>query len=420
MTRDTVATLCRALDGLPVAIELAAAQLRTHNLNQLVELVDHGQCWLSAPHPKHRRHQRLNGTHGATWRLCTPHLRRTWSRASVLAGPFTEQAAVLLCQSGDLPAHHIPAVLTQLAALGVLEHDDVDNAHALHRPRYRMTSAVRELGTRCLTEAGERDIAIDRQAGHCQQIAQVAENLWNNGCQTQAIHLLADEHHNLTTMLGHALNDPGPYTATAALETALRVWFWWDQYQPATGLRYFLQLLTWCPADHPVTPTATWLTAWLAVHNTPETARTLLARIWPQAVLDGNTSLLAHIAHVDGLLALAHHDLPRATTRLHLATTLIPDHTTSGPNRARCLADLALAQTRTHPLTCAPQIHIALQALATSLHNGTPATHTRNRPGPVPAITPLPTAAPANHSRPVRNSVPDTANPPPLPHAQVG
>ncbi|WP_327659366.1 MULTISPECIES: ATP-binding protein [unclassified Streptomyces] len=346
-TLERVHAVCHTLDGLPLSIGLAAAQLRSYSLHDLAELVEHGQSWLHSPRPRLRRHRSVEEAVGAVHTLCSPWMRMVWSRASILAGSFGEAAAVLLCTGGEIAPHQVPGLLTQLASLGLLQHEN--DPHGPGEPRYRMPPAVREFGERRLTEAGELDIAVERRAGHCRRVVHLAEHLWEHGHQTQALRLVADEQHNLNAILRYALTDPRPEVTVAALETATRLWFWWVTGHGAAGLRYLLQLLARCPDDHPSAAPAAWLAAWLAARTDPDTALTLLDRIWPGAVLDGDDTLLARIAHVHGLIALTLGDPLQAGDLFEQACVLTPDHATGGPGRAVYLAALAFARRDTEP-----------------------------------------------------------------------
>lgn len=71
-TLERVHAVCHTLDGLPLAIELAAAQLRSYSLHDLAELVEHGQSWLHSPRPRLRRHRSVEEAIGAVHTLCSP------------------------------------------------------------------------------------------------------------------------------------------------------------------------------------------------------------------------------------------------------------------------------------------------------------------------------------------------------------
>ncbi|MCQ4209675.1 ATP-binding protein [Streptomyces longispororuber] len=336
----------RAVEGLPLALELAAAKTRTHSAQQLAELVRHGQCWLSSPHPALRRHRSLARAIGAGYARCERQLRIVWSRASVFAGPFGQAAAELVCAGGGVAAHEVPGLLARLAAQGVLESDH--DPHGPAQPRYRMPRAVREFGGLRLAEAGETEVALERRASHVRQVAQIAEHLWQHGCQGHAMQLLEEEQHDLKAMMRHAVQRPD--LAQDALDAAGRLWFWWTKRQHTSeGLRHLLQLLSLHPLDRPESGTAQWLAAWLAARSDPDTAETLLRHLWPQALLAGDDLLIARISHVQGLVALFRGDTVKAAECFEHASECTPDRAPGGPGRAVYLAALAVARTVQDP-----------------------------------------------------------------------
>ncbi|MEV2251553.1 hypothetical protein AB0I94_13405 [Streptomyces sp. NPDC050147] len=342
----TVEDICRTLEGLPLAIELAASKTRAYELHHLAELVTHSQCWLGGPHAKLRRHGTLERAIGAGYDLCERPLRIVWSRASVFAGTFGQPAAELVCAGGEVAVHQVPGLLARLAAQGALEcHHD---PHGPAQPRYRMPRAVREFGVERLTQAGEFETASERRAAHSRQVVHVAEHLWHHGCQGQAMQLLEEEQHDLKATMRHALHRPD--MAPGALEAAGRLWFWWTKRQHAAeGLRYLLQLLSLHPLDAAASTTARWLAAWLAARGDPDTADTLLEDLWPQAMLDGDDALVARIAHVQGLVALTRGDGVKAAECFEQAGDCAPGHTLAGPGRSVYLAALAVARCAQDP-----------------------------------------------------------------------
>ncbi|WP_372350047.1 hypothetical protein [Streptomyces sp. KL116D] len=272
------------MEGLPLALELAAAKTRTHSAQQLAELVRHGQCWLSSPHPALRRHRSLARAIGAGYARCERQLRIVWSRASVFAGPFGQAAAELVCAGGGVAAHEVPGLLAQLAAQGVLESDH--DPHGPAQPRYRMPHAVREFGGRRLAEAGETEVALERRASHVRQVAQIAEHLWQHGCQGHAMQLLEEEQHDLKAMMRHAAHRPD--LAQDALDAAGRLWFWWTKRQHTSeGLRHLLQLLSLHPwtGRRPAPPGGS-PPGW--PHAATRHRRDPCWATWPQALLAGD------------------------------------------------------------------------------------------------------------------------------------
>ncbi|WP_175410313.1 hypothetical protein, partial [Streptomyces sp. TRM64462] len=336
-----VADICRSLDGLPLAIEMAAEQLARHGIGRLAELLRRDQCWLAGPRASLRRHRSLRSAVGAAYELCDRMERIVWARSSVFAGAFDESAAAFVCVGGSVEPQDVPACLARLAATGVLEQ--TRDPGGPRRPRYRMTRAARDFGAERLREAGEADVAAERHTVHCRRVAVVAENLWNSGGQPQAAELLQDEQDDLRVMLERAVEQPGQ--TQEVLETVVNLWFWWVVYGKADeGRRYLGRLLPRAPADRPVTVRALWLAAWLAACDDPRAAGGLLRRAWPAAVLLGDDAVIGRIAHVQGVLALHEGDLAAAAQHFDEAAGLIPARAPGGPSPTVSLAALAVAQ----------------------------------------------------------------------------
>ncbi|MGA4843841.1 ATP-binding protein [Streptomyces sp. G45] len=336
-----VAAICRSVEGFPLAVELAAAQVAHYPVRHLADLVERHQCWLHSPRPVLRRHRSLRDALGAGYALCERAVRIVWGRASVFAGAFNESAAVFVCSGGGIEPHEVSACLAQLVALGVIE--PLHDPGGPRQPRYRMRRAARDFGAERLGEAGEFEVAAERHVAHTRHLATLAETLWSTGCQAQAVQLVQEEYDDLTATVRYALSHPDH--ATAALEAVVDLWFWWAVYGRAEeGSGHLLRLLALCPQDDPLVTHAQCLAAWLTASSDPGTAGALIARAWPAAVLDGDDATVGRIAHVQGLLALRHGDARAAAEHFQEAAHTIPDHVPGGPSRAVSLAALAVAQ----------------------------------------------------------------------------
>ncbi|MGW2531881.1 hypothetical protein ACWC10_33225, partial [Streptomyces sp. NPDC001595] len=332
------AEVCRLVEGVPLAIELAAAQTSRHPVGELAGLLERHQGWLSSPHPSLRRHRSLREAIAAGYVLCDRDVRIVWGRASVFTGSFAESTAVFLCGGAGVAPDRVAACLVQLTAAGVLE--PVGTPGGALQPRYRMRRAAREFGAERLRAAGESAVAAERHLVHCRRTAAVAENLWNQGSQRQAVQLVRDEHAEIHPMVRYALAHPEH--AEDALETVVALWFWWAVHDRAEeGRQHLTRLLPRCDADSPAVVRGLWLAAWLSAAADPRAARTLLARAWPAAVLAGDDATLGRIAHVHGLLA---RDAPAAAAHFREAADTIPPHAPGGPSPAVSRAAAAVAQ----------------------------------------------------------------------------
>ncbi|MEU4062318.1 hypothetical protein AB0F25_07770 [Streptomyces wedmorensis] len=194
-----VAHVCRLLEGVPLALELAAARLGECTLAELAAHIEDDQCRLADPAPVLRRHRSLRTAVGAVHALCEPAARTVWRRVSVFAGPFTETAAVFVCADSGLAPRDVPPALALLTATGVLQV--LGDPGAVRRPRYRMARSARDFGTERLTAAGELPVTRDRHGVHFRGVAAVAETLWNTGLQRQALQTVHEEHDDLTALV---------------------------------------------------------------------------------------------------------------------------------------------------------------------------------------------------------------------------
>ncbi|AWT46677.1 MULTISPECIES: ATP-binding protein [Streptomyces] len=353
---ESVAEVCRLVEGLPLAVELAAEQTAQLPVRELVRLLRLSQTWLAGPRRAHRRHRSLRDAAGSAWMLCDTAVRTVWARASLFAGSFTETSAVHLCAGGAVEPAQVPSCLVQLAAHGVLEVRG--EVGAVREHRYRMTRLAREFGAERLTARGEFAAAALRRSQRWGQVAAEAESLWERGAQSRAVRLVSEEYEELAALFAHACTEPS--LAPAALQTGLRLWFWWVACDRAEeGADRLLALLPHCDGS-PLLARGQWLAAWLSARTAPETARALLDDAWWASVLAGDTATVGRIAHVQGVLALQEGDARAAAGHFQLAADTIPAHAPGGPPATLSLAALALAQLRYAPAAARRSAHRAL------------------------------------------------------------
>ena len=145
-----VIRLCQRLDGIPLAIELAAVRLRALPLDELASRLDQRLALLTSGQ-RGGRHRTLRDAISWSHDLCTPAEQAMWARLSVFAGPFTMTAAEEVCADGPDTDQVMPTVI-RLVDKSVIVRID-----ARRRPptQYRMLGTIREFGAERLDASGD-------------------------------------------------------------------------------------------------------------------------------------------------------------------------------------------------------------------------------------------------------------------------
>ena len=145
-----VAEICARLDGLPLAIELAAARLRVLSPQVLLERLEQSLPLLvGGPRDMPARQQTLTATISWSYDLLDPAEQRLFRRISVFVGGFTFEAAEAVCGDADLGLAILDG-LESLLAKSLLGHHEGDQG----TPRFRMLETVREYALEQASAAG--------------------------------------------------------------------------------------------------------------------------------------------------------------------------------------------------------------------------------------------------------------------------
>lgn len=210
-----VADICAALDGLPLAIELAAARLRTLTPDELADrLTDHVEddrfrLLSRGDRTKAPRHRTLRAVVEWSWELLDEEERELARRLTVFSGGATLEAVEAVC---GMP--YPEDLLASLAEKSFLEAAE---------GRYRMLQTIRAFAAEHLVRAGEQQRLRDAHAGYFLRLAERAEPFLRGGDQLSWLDRLAAEYGNLDAALRHLV--------ATDRENALRLmaelsWFW--------------------------------------------------------------------------------------------------------------------------------------------------------------------------------------------------
>jgi len=202
--RCDVIRLCQRLDGIPLAIELAAVQLRATSLRALSGRLEHRFLMLTGGRRVALPHQQTLRT-ATQWSydLCSPAERLLWGRLSVFAGSFSIPAAQDACAGGALDRADILPALIGLVDKSVVLRPGDDEA------RYRLLDTIREYGAERLAESGEQAAVRDRHIAYFLGLAEDFAAHDKDGDQLARFRELRREHQNIRAALGYALGAPG-------------------------------------------------------------------------------------------------------------------------------------------------------------------------------------------------------------------
>ena len=247
--RGLVARLCHRLDGIPLAIELAAVRLRALSLEQLLGRLDHRFRLLSGgSRSSLPRHQTLRTAIDWSHELCTEKEQLLWIRLTVFAGEFELTAAEEVCSGPRLPSEEILECLIGLVdkAIVLRLDEEGDGSGA----RYRMLDTIREYGRERLTESGMELEYRTRHRDHCLALAEEFDAAWLTGDQVAWMRRAWRERASLRSALEFCCAEP--QEATAGLRMAASLWgLWLCRGRTVEGLYWLERLLALCPAPHP-------------------------------------------------------------------------------------------------------------------------------------------------------------------------
>jgi predicted ATPase len=197
-----VGEICATVDGLPLAIELAAARIRLHSPSALLSLLQSRLALLTGgPRDLPHRQQTLRAALDWSYALLSPDAQQLFARIGVLAGPFDAAAAAAVNGGLDLVA-----TLDQLADLGDQSLLEVTAGNV---PAFRMLQTVQEYSLARLAESGEEDTVRHRHLAHFLAVASAAgEGLTGPG-QAKLLDQLEAAYPNIRAALEFAYLEGG-------------------------------------------------------------------------------------------------------------------------------------------------------------------------------------------------------------------
>ncbi|WP_199514269.1 LuxR C-terminal-related transcriptional regulator [Nucisporomicrobium flavum] len=335
---DAIQRLCRQLDGLPLAIRLAAGRARTLSVHDLIDRLDDRFRLLTAPSlGTDERHSTLGRVVDLSYDLCTPQEQRVWARTSVFVGTFDLVAAEAVASGNDLAT--IVDLIAGLVDKSVLTVDTTSSP-----ARYAMLHTLRAYGRQRLADLGDTSAVQARHRRYYRRWLEHAVATWLGPSELDTLTAVRRELSEISNAIDHSIAD-GDHTTARALSrdlTRSRAPFFWG----FMGLAFnHLNRAISASNPHPSGPeeaadlaataaAAAWIAStqgrhetahalletadvWLRAHHEPVIPPVLFARGAGDALLTGRRETI-------GLLAAARDQFanPATSGDRHMATMM--------------------------------------------------------------------------------------------------
>ncbi|WP_040826076.1 protein kinase domain-containing protein [Nocardia jiangxiensis] len=326
--QSAIAQICARLDGLPLAIELAAARLRSMSPTQILRHLDDRYSLLThGSRAAPTRQQALRSCIDWSYDLCTAAEQQLWARLTIFAGSFGLTAATQVSGAALTP-EDVLDVLSSLVDKSILVREEVGTA-----VRFRMLETLREYGREKLQESGEYQELRRRHAEWYRELALEAEAEWLSSRQPYWLARLGREKPSLREALEFFIGDRTTESAHAALQIAAALhgfWFFGGLYGEG---RSWIERALACPEARsiPDRVPALWVDLQLAAaHGDFRTAEASLAEVQSLAERDRSPVIQAYLDHAEGTFALLSGDAASACSSLESAVRRMRSHQESG------------------------------------------------------------------------------------------
>ncbi|MDA5281245.1 AAA family ATPase [Streptomyces sp. Isolate_45] len=342
--RPLLVELCARLDGIPLALELAAGRLRALSPAQvLTRLEDRFALLTGGARGAPPRHRALRTAIGWSHELCAPGERLLWARLSVFAGQFDLDAAEYVCAGPDLPVDSVLDVIGELLAQSLLVREETPAG-----VRYRMLETVRLYGVGWLESQGDATRLRRRHRDWYMGLATWCELDWFSPRQQEVAALVEAELPNLRLALECCLDEPEELHLGQYLAGTL--WFYWAGCGRLTEGRHWL--------DRTLEPVpgggqeeyegsrlkALWVLGYVAaLQGDAVASMSALHECRDGAQRSGNRVAAAYAVHRMGCLALVSDDMARAGELLGSALALYREAGELNSNVLMCQVELAMA-----------------------------------------------------------------------------
>lgn len=310
---QVVISLCRSLDGLPLAIELAAACSRVLPIDKLRDRAANMFAPQTAgARTAPERHQAVRNMMSYTAQLCSPSARTLWARMSTFRGGADLEAIERVCVSDDLPMERLWTVLAELVDKSVVTLDG---------GRYRMLELIAHYGQELLTELGEEPVIRRNHQGYVKELVEEFGRGWFGPDQQALMGRVAADEANIRAAISRCLADAD---SRLGLELASPLWpFWISRSVPDEGRYWLDRLLAISDPGTLTRATALWVNGRLtALGGDCSAALGLLDECQALAMELPDEACFAHAIQIRGLAHLVEGKVGEAVRHLDEAVRL--------------------------------------------------------------------------------------------------
>jgi predicted ATPase len=215
---DAVVQVCTRLDGLPLAIELAAARLRMMPVEQIAKRLDERFHLLTGgSRTQLPRQQTLKAAIDWSFELLSNDEKKLFSRLAVFLGGFVLESAESVCGFGSIDSHDVMGLLGQLVDKSLVDTDQREEG-----TRYRMLETLREYAGEELAASGDSEKAHRRHAEYFLALAEQSSSRILGYEEEYWLRRLDDELDNMRQAMTWAVETPQPELAQQLIGSLLR------------------------------------------------------------------------------------------------------------------------------------------------------------------------------------------------------
>ncbi|MDV8070716.1 LuxR C-terminal-related transcriptional regulator [Rhodococcus sp. IEGM 1366] len=308
---EAVATICRRLDGLPLAIELAAVRLRMMSVEQILQrLADRYTFLTTGNRGAPTRQQTLLWCIDWSYELCSSVEQELWARLAVFSGGFALDAVEGIC-ARTMTSEQIVDAVGSLIDKSILVREEVAGT-----VRYRLLETLRDYAMERLKETGEFASLSQSHRDWYEHLVLQAEANWISARQVEWVVRLDAEQSNIRSALQFCLS--GPSEANPGIRMAVALYpYWRARGLLREGMRWLAQLLAvegGKPSLEQIKALYV-LSALSGLHGDREASALYAERGCGLAGLLGNRTAVALMADAAGYHALVAQDFSTATER---------------------------------------------------------------------------------------------------------